>query len=95
MREIFGLAKSKGILPEEYFDGARHWDEITPRQWSRIEKQVLSDVGDVGYAEDVTPKDLIAELMKPEPKTILRRLSESSRIVPDLRSQLACAAQLL
>jgi DNA-binding CsgD family transcriptional regulator len=89
VREILGLAKAKRILPEDYFNRNKHWDEITQDKWSRIQKEVLSNVGDVGYAEDVTPKDLIADLMKPESKDLLRKMSESSQAVPDLRSYLA------
>jgi len=89
VRDILGLAKSKRILPDEYFDGTKNWDEITTDQWFRIQKEVLSKVGDVGYAEDVTPKDLIADLMKPESRDCLRKMSESSQVVPDFRSYLA------
>jgi len=89
VRDILGLARSKQILPDEYFNGTKQWDEITQEQWSRIQKEVLSNVGDVGYAEDVTPKDLIAELMKPESKQMLCKMSESSQVVPDFRNYLA------
>lgn len=89
VREILGLAKAKGLLPGDYFNRNKHWDEITQDQWSRIQVEVLSKVGDIGYAEDVTTTDLIAELVKPESKQLLRELSEASQAVPDFRSYLA------
>jgi len=95
VRDILGLAESKKILPRHYFDGTKHWDEITPDQWSRIQREVLHNVGDVGYAEDVTPRDLITELMKPESKELLRRMSEASQVVPDFRSYLANISRVL
>lgn len=95
VRDLLGLAESKGILPREYFDGSKHWDEITPDQWSQIQREVLSGVGDVGYAEDVTPKDLIAELVKPESKSLLRKMSEASQVVPDFRSYLANVSEIV
>jgi DNA-binding MarR family transcriptional regulator len=88
-RQILGLALAKGILAKQYFDGRKQWDEITADEWIRIQKEVLSGVKDVGYAEDVTPKDLIAELMKPESGPLLRNMSESSQLVPDLGAYLA------
>jgi hypothetical protein len=88
IRDILGLAKAKRVIPEEYFNGKKHWGEITAIEWSRIQKEVLSDVRDVGYAEDVTPRDLIADLMKPEAREELRKISENNSYVPDLRSYL-------
>jgi hypothetical protein len=83
VRFTLGLAKAKRILSKEYFDGPKHWDEISVDEWTRIQREVLSKIGDVAYGEDVTPKDLIAELMKTESKDRLRKMSEYNRKVPD------------
>lgn len=95
VREILALAKAKKVLPKQYFDGRKHWDEITSNQWSRIQREVLSGVGDVGYAEDVTPKDFIAQLAKAESKSLLRKMSERNQVVPDFRSYLANVSEIM